>query len=325
LSQKFPIAASSMRSIIARRDHGKLLNYSFMPRHLETQQRKNFIEQAKQSQFQILWSIRRSILTSSVQSRLFTLIERHEKILDEMKSSGHTNSNIGKELTLLAPVASLNRTLLQLNEEHCSLIELLNEANTTNDNDFEIECKIELERIEKNRNRTEQKIINAVLPKDEDDYESDAIIEIRAGTGGDEASLFAGELLDCYIRTSKELKWNVEEIAKSRTDLGGVREATISISGGANFQQPRGGDDDDDDSLLIGPYGFFKFESGVHRVQRIPINDTKIQTSACSVAVLPLINNNSSNDTGLLPMSELRIETMRASGAGGQHINTRWT
>jgi len=192
---------------------------------------------------------------------------------------------------------------------------LLSEASDAGDKDIEKECRHELEQIETEKEKLDRKIVNAVLPQDEDDYESDAIIEVRAGTGGDEASLFAGELLESYSKTAKSLKWNVEILQQNQTDIGGIRGFSMSVSGGASFRIPA--EDADDDAPLVGPYGAFKFESGVHRVQRVPINDSKIHTSACSVAVLPSISEHS-NSKELLPVSELKIETMRASGAGGQ-------
>lgn len=109
----------------------------------------------------------------------------------------------------------------------------------------------------------------------------------------------------------------------SKTPLGGVKEAVISIGGSKSYGSYGTEADDFGDSIEnLGPYGLFKFESGVHRVQRVPVNDVRIHTSACSVAVLPSQSQDSSDATALLPLSELKIETFRASGAGGQHVNT---
>lgn len=180
---------------------------------------------------------------------------------------------------------------------------------------MEQECLADVERLESEKVELERKILEAVLPKDENDTDSDAIIEIRAGTGGDEASLFAGELLETYTQTAKALKFRIDVMSVGKTDLGGVREATISVNGSATNAYSM-----DDEAEEIGPYGYFRFESGGHRVQRVPINDSRIHTSACSVAVLPSLPDDKTE--ALLPLSELRIETMRASGAGGQHVNT---
>lgn len=191
----------------------------------------------------------------------------------------------------------------------------------------------ELERIQSSRKRLEKKVRIAILPRDENDYQSDAIVEIRAGTGGDEATLFASELRQAYEKTARAMNWECEPLSESTTDLGGIKEAVLSISGRSSAGAPvhfaaEKGDDDNDDHdhdetvvANLGPYGLFKYESGVHRVQRVPVNDTRIHTSACSIAVLPLKQDDGKSGQ-LLPMSELKIDTMRSSGAGGQHVNT---
>jgi peptide chain release factor 1 len=234
--------------------------------------------------------------------------------MEEMKTAGFTPAHLGKELSALSAVVSLYKSRLALDDEEASFTELLKEAVGTGDHDLENECKTELQRIETEKAAMEGRIIDAVIPNDDEDYESNAIIEVRAGTGGDEAALFAAELWESYIKTAKALKWKVEILTESKTDLGGIKEGSVVVSGGASMQLT-------DDGPLLGPYGVFKFESGVHRVQRVPVNDTRIHTSACSIAVLPSFEQDT-NDQELLPMSELKIETMRAHGAGGQHINT---
>jgi len=254
----------------------------------------------------------------------------------------------GKELSSLARIVSVVRQRDELIAEEASIRELLGEAANAGDDDLERECHDELSGIRRKLEKIERKLVDAVVPQDDDDYESDAIIEIRAGTGGDEASLFASELLEAYQRTAQSLNWQCELLNRTHTDIGGVREAALSISGspsyriqlGASNEFEEGGDtgadntyiceDDEDedaaidDQQLLGPYGAFKFESGVHRVQRVPVNDSRIHTSACSVAVLPsLSSRNHQQPQGMeLPPNELKIETMRSSGAGGQHVNT---
>jgi peptide chain release factor 1 len=237
--------------------------------------------------------------------------------MEEMKSEGHTSPSLGKELSALSSAVALHENGLALDEEEESFRGLLEEATTANDKDLEQECLDEIKRIKDLRASLESQIVDAVLPVDNDDYEADAIIEVRAGTGGDEASLFASELLKSYEKTAKTLGWKVESLGRSETDIGGLREGSVSVSGGPSFQLPG----DSSAGPLLGPYGAFKFESGVHRVQRVPVNDSRIHTSACSVAVLPSVPQDSTSQE-LLPMSELKIETMRASGAGGQHVNT---
>ncbi|NDC61315.1 MAG: peptide chain release factor 1 [Betaproteobacteria bacterium] len=139
-----------------------------------------------------------------------------------------------------------------------------------------------------------------LLPKDPDDIRN-AFLEIRAGTGGDESALFAGDLLRMYTRFCANQNWQVALISESASELGGYKEAVIRIEG-------------------TGVYGALKFESGGHRVQRVPATETqgRIHTSACTVAVLA--EPDESQAIQINP-ADLRIDTFRASGAGGQHIN----
>jgi peptide chain release factor 1 len=139
-----------------------------------------------------------------------------------------------------------------------------------------------------------------LLPKDAND-ERNIFLEIRAGTGGDESALFAGDLLRMYTRYAERQRWQVEMVSESPSDLGGYREVIVRLVGN-------------------GVYSKLKFESGGHRVQRVPATETqgRIHTSACTVAVMPEADE--VEDVNINP-SELRIDTFRASGAGGQHIN----
>jgi len=138
-----------------------------------------------------------------------------------------------------------------------------------------------------------------LLPKDKDDNAS-VVLEIRAGTGGDEAAIFAGDLFSMYSRYAQLQGWKVEVESESSADMGGYKEIIASVSG-------------------AGVYGKLKFEMGVHRVQRVPVTETqgRIHTSAATVAVLPEPED---IDIGF-SMSDVRVDTMRASGAGGQHVN----
>ncbi len=139
-----------------------------------------------------------------------------------------------------------------------------------------------------------------LLPKDPDD-ERNAFVEIRAGTGGDESALFAGDLARLYTRYAEKQRWQVEVVSESPSELGGYKEVVLRIAG-------------------PGAYGRLRFESGGHRVQRVPATETqgRIHTSAATVAVMPEPDETQSVQ---LNPSELRIDTFRASGAGGQHIN----
>ena len=147
-----------------------------------------------------------------------------------------------------------------------------------------------------------------LLPKDADDARA-LFLEIRAGTGGDESALFAGDLLRMYLRYAERRRWQVEIVSSSPGELGGYKEVIVRIAPGAGAAV--------DDAL---PYARLKFESGGHRVQRVPVTETqgRIHTSACTVAVMPEADDIA--DVEIRP-DEIRIDTFRASGAGGQHIN----
>lgn len=159
------------------------------------------------------------------------------------------------------------------------------------------------EEVEAGRARLEQletELQKLLLPKDHND-ERNVILEVRAGTGGDEAALFAGDLFRMYTRFAERNRWQVELISESPGEVGGYKEVIARIVG-------------------HGAYSVLKFESGAHRVQRVPATEAqgRIHTSACTVAVLPEADEVS--DVVLNP-ADLRIDTFRASGAGGQHIN----
>jgi peptide chain release factor 1 len=148
--------------------------------------------------------------------------------------------------------------------------------------------------------KLEADLQKALLPKDPND-ERNTFLEIRAGTGGDESGLFAGDLFRMYVRYAERQRWQVEIISESPSELGGYKEVIARIIG-------------------QGVYSKLKFESGGHRVQRVPETEAqgRIHTSACTVAVLPEAD---AIDDVVLNPSELRVDTFRASGAGGQHVN----
>jgi peptide chain release factor 1 len=148
--------------------------------------------------------------------------------------------------------------------------------------------------------RLEIELQRALLPRDPND-DKNLFLEIRAGTGGDESALFAAGLFRMYSRYAERQRWKVEVVSRSESDLGGFREIIARIEGN-------------------GAYSKLKFESGGHRVQRVPVTETqgRIHTSACTVAVMPEADE--LVDIDISP-ADLRIDTFRASGAGGQHIN----
>ena len=158
----------------------------------------------------------------------------------------------------------------------------------------------EIQSLEREREQLEAELQRLLLPKDPDDARN-AFLEIRAGTGGDESALFAGDLLRMYMRYAEKIGWKCELISESESELGGFKEVVLRIEG---------------DRV----YGALKFESGGHRVQRVPTTESqgRIHTSACTVAVMPEPDEHASVQ---INPADLRIDTYRASGAGGQHIN----
>ncbi|WP_439605937.1 peptide chain release factor 1 [Hydrogenophaga sp.] len=158
----------------------------------------------------------------------------------------------------------------------------------------------EIRSAEADLERLDAELQQLLLPKDPDD-ERNAFVEIRAGTGGDESALFAGDLARLYTRYAEKQRWQVETVSESPSELGGYKEVVLRVAG-------------------PGAYGRLRFESGGHRVQRVPATETqgRIHTSAATVAVMP--EPDETQAVQLNP-SELRIDTYRASGAGGQHIN----
>ena len=159
------------------------------------------------------------------------------------------------------------------------------------------------EEIENNKGKIialEDSLQKLLLPKDPND-EKNIFIEIRAGAGGDESALFAGDIFRMYTRFAERMKWQIEVISSNESEVGGFKEIIVKING-------------------QGAYSTLKFESGGHRVQSVPDTETqgRIHTSACTVAVLPEADEIS--DVDINP-ADIRIDTYRASGAGGQHIN----
>jgi peptide chain release factor 1 len=161
-------------------------------------------------------------------------------------------------------------------------------------------AKDEIEAASADTDRLHLELQTALLPRDPDDARN-AFLEIRAGTGGDESALFAADLARMYLRHCERRGWRAELLSESVSDLGGYKEVVFRIDG--------------DDV-----YAHLKFESGGHRVQRVPVTETqgRIHTSACTVAVLP--EADAADEVKLNP-ADLRIDTFRASGAGGQHLN----
>ena len=168
------------------------------------------------------------------------------------------------------------------------------------DPEMRVLAQEELERLRAERPAAERAVQLALLPRDDADERS-AILEIRAGTGGEEAALFAADLARMYQRLAEARGWRFDVVEAAPTELGGYRELVAEISGKGVFRA-------------------LKFESGVHRVQRVPATESggRIHTSAATVAVLPEAEEVEID----IPATDIRIDTMRSSGAGGQHVNT---
>jgi len=205
---------------------------------------------------------------------------------------------LASEYSELEPVVKKIREYEKAISEAADLVALL--ADKTTDKDMRELAKMELPEIESRIEELEKDIHVLLLPKDAADEKS-AILEIRAGTGGSEAALFAGDLFRMYERFAASKGWKVEVLSASEGEAGGYKEIIATISGRGVFSK-------------------LKFESGVHRVQRVPETEAsgRIHTSAATVAVLPEAEE---IDIEIRP-EDIRIDTMRASGAGGQHVNT---
>lgn len=170
---------------------------------------------------------------------------------------------------------------------------------TDKDPEFRDLAKADLEDLEAQLANLEEEVKQLLIPKDPED-DKNAILEIRAGTGGDEAAIFAGDLYRMYMRFCEQKGWKTELMSMSEGSTGGFKEIIISVTGS-------------------GVYGELKYESGVHRVQRVPVTESqgRVHTSAASVAVLPEAEE---VDVVINP-ADLRVDVFRASGAGGQHVN----
>nr|WP_245364758.1 peptide chain release factor 1 [Agrobacterium tumefaciens] len=205
---------------------------------------------------------------------------------------------LASEYSELEPVVKKIREYEKAVSEAADLEALL--ADKTTDKDMRDLAEMELPEIETRIGELEKDMQVQLLPKDAADEKS-AILEIRAGTGGSEAALFAGDLFRMYERFASTKGWKVEVLSASEGEAGGYKEIIATISGRGVFSK-------------------LKFESGVHRVQRVPETEAsgRIHTSAATVAVLPEAED---IDVEIRP-EDIRIDTMRASGAGGQHVNT---
>lgn len=232
-------------------------------------------------------------------SKLDILLARHATLEAELlgQVSAETYVRATRELAELSPVVDAVKAYRGTLTEIKDLDAML--ADTAMDPEMRELADSERPALEEKRERLEQEIRIALLPKDAMDDRS-VVLEIRAGTGGDEASLFAGDLFRMYERFASLQGWKVEVVAASEGSVGGYKEIIADVQG-------------------RGAYAKLKFESGVHRVQRVPDTETqgRIHTSAATVAVLPEVED----VDVVIRDDDLKIDTMRAQGAGGQHVN----
>ena len=207
----------------------------------------------------------------------------------------------GEDIARLAKEYSDLRPVIEQIEEYLRVLRDIEEAQAMfDDADMRALAEEELPLLRARLPEIEKDLQIALLPKDAADARP-AILEIRPGTGGEEAALFAGDLLRMYQRYAETYGWNFEIIEEQQTELGGIKEVVAHVKGEGVFAR-------------------LKYESGVHRVQRVPETESggRIHTSAATVAVLPEAEDVDIN----VDPNDLRIDTMRSSGAGGQHVNT---
>lgn len=238
-------------------------------------------------------------MKASIVEKLERLVERLEEVTQLLASEMATQDmdqyrKLIKEHAELTPVVETFQAYQQAQDDLATAEELLS------DPEFKDFAQGEIEKAQENIAALTLSLQKLLLPKDPND-DKNIFLEVRAGTGGDEAALFAADLLRMYTRFAERNNWKVDIISASESDLGGYKEAIARIEGD-------------------GAYAKLKYESGAHRVQRVPTTETqgRIHTSACTVAVIAEADE---LDETVINPADIRIDTFRASGAGGQHIN----
>jgi peptide chain release factor 1 len=240
-------------------------------------------------------------MKTSIQNKLENLHDRFHEIAallsePEVQNDQNKFRSLGQEYAQINPIVDCYNEYKNIQEAIVSAKEM------AKDEDPEIRelAKQELTEAEQAKEKLETQLQILLLPKDPNDN-SNIFLEIRAGTGGDEAAIFSGDLAKMYQRYAEKQGWNIEIINENRGEHGGYKEIIMRVAGQNVYSQ-------------------LKFESGTHRVQRVPETESqgRVHTSACTVAVMPEIEN---VDEIEINPADLRIDTFRASGAGGQHVN----
>tara|TARA_B100000959_G_scaffold281411_1_gene345396 strand:- start:119 stop:1186 length:1068 start_codon:yes stop_codon:yes gene_type:complete len=235
-----------------------------------------------------------------LREKIQNIIEKHAHLSEKMADPEIFNDQ--QKLTAIAKEHSSMEGVVSVGKDYISVLQDIDDDRLILDgDDSELKqiAQEELIELESRKSVLEEELKVLLLPRDPNDNKN-LILEIRAGTGGDEAALFAADLFRVYTRYAERKNWKYKVMDSSETGIGGIKEAIVSIQG-------------------KGAFGMLKYESGVHRVQRVPKTETsgRVHTSAATIAVLP-----EAEDVDIdVNDSDLKIDTYRASGAGGQHVN----
>ena len=235
-----------------------------------------------------------------MREKLQSIIDKHTLLSEQMTDPEIFNDQ--KKLTMIAKEHSSLEDVVAVGKDYLTVLQNIDDDRSileSDDSELKEIAQEELIELESRKVVLEEELKILLLPRDPND-DKNLILEIRAGTGGDEAALFAADLFRVYTRYAERRNWKYKVMDSSDTGIGGIKEAIISIHG-------------------KGAFGMLKYESGVHRVQRVPKTETsgRVHTSAATIAVLP-----EAEDVDIeVNESDLKIDTYRASGAGGQHVN----
>jgi peptide chain release factor 1 len=240
-------------------------------------------------------------MKETVYRKLEGLVERYEEVQALLSDAGVISDQsrfreLSKEYSQLEPIAQAFFDYRQAQDDFASAEDMMKDSDPEMREMAQDEYKTSKERIE----TLDQDLQILLLPKDPNDH-NNCFLEIRAGAGGDEAAIFAGDVFRMYSRFCEKKRWKVEIVSSNDGEHGGYKEVIASVQG-------------------EGAYGTFKFESGGHRVQRIPATESqgRVHTSACTVAIMPEVPESEAIE---INPADLKVDTFRASGAGGQHVN----